>query len=531
MNFADNLKKIRKENNLSQEQLAEKLGISRQAVSKWESGQSYPEMDKVVQICQLFDVNMDELINEDITKAKDKKEETNNTNKYIKSFFDYITKVVDMFSSMKFKQILLCLIEQGIIILIIVGIMFIIGGIGSSIVSDMLMILPSKVYYPVYHVFSSIFCVVGGIICTVIYLHIFKIRYLDYYEIVKVKDKEENNDDDEAVVEESTTEEKESSKEDKVKDKSINTIYLEKRPEKVIIRDPKHSEFSFISGLAKCILWFIKFNAFFIMIGIAFVLIAFTMCFAMSFVIIKSGFLFWGLILTFIGCIAITAIILELIYDFIVDKKINKTKTFILGICSLLLIGFGIGSSIISLNNFEYIEKEVELVKENYTFEMKDNLYFEYTYWYNDGWNRIEYIEKNIDNVEMVVEHSKYLEIGHNFDEINSSISFYLHSNEVETYDIIKEVIKGLNDKKIYNYNFDSKIIVYANKENIDKLKQNYNLHSSRVNYLEKRIDELSEENNILKNYILNKNNVRVERDKSGNIINVYEITYEDNEE
>ncbi len=40
MNLADNLKRIRKENNLSQEQLAEKLGVSRQAVSKWESGQS-----------------------------------------------------------------------------------------------------------------------------------------------------------------------------------------------------------------------------------------------------------------------------------------------------------------------------------------------------------------------------------------------------------------------------------------------------------------------------------------------------------
>ena len=40
MNLADNLKRIRKDNNLSQEQLAEKLGVSRQSVSKWESGLS-----------------------------------------------------------------------------------------------------------------------------------------------------------------------------------------------------------------------------------------------------------------------------------------------------------------------------------------------------------------------------------------------------------------------------------------------------------------------------------------------------------
>ena len=42
MNLADNLKKIRSDNKLSQEQLAEKLGVSRQSVSKWESGQAYP---------------------------------------------------------------------------------------------------------------------------------------------------------------------------------------------------------------------------------------------------------------------------------------------------------------------------------------------------------------------------------------------------------------------------------------------------------------------------------------------------------
>ena len=40
MNLSDNLKRIRKENNLSQEQLADKLGVSRQAVSKWESNQA-----------------------------------------------------------------------------------------------------------------------------------------------------------------------------------------------------------------------------------------------------------------------------------------------------------------------------------------------------------------------------------------------------------------------------------------------------------------------------------------------------------
>ena len=73
MNLSDNLKKIRKEHNLSQEQLAESLGVSRQAVSKWESGGAYPEMDKVLQICKMFNVNIDDLLNQDIKKVNSSK--------------------------------------------------------------------------------------------------------------------------------------------------------------------------------------------------------------------------------------------------------------------------------------------------------------------------------------------------------------------------------------------------------------------------------------------------------------------------
>ena len=57
--FSENLKRIRKENNLSQEQLADELGVSRQAISKWESAVAYPEMDKIIALCEKFNVNID----------------------------------------------------------------------------------------------------------------------------------------------------------------------------------------------------------------------------------------------------------------------------------------------------------------------------------------------------------------------------------------------------------------------------------------------------------------------------------------
>ncbi|MCL2634551.1 MAG: helix-turn-helix domain-containing protein [Oscillospiraceae bacterium] len=62
MNFSENLRNIRKERNLSQEQLAELLSVSRQAVSKWEQGDGYPETEKLVSIAQKLDVSLDALL-------------------------------------------------------------------------------------------------------------------------------------------------------------------------------------------------------------------------------------------------------------------------------------------------------------------------------------------------------------------------------------------------------------------------------------------------------------------------------------
>ena len=64
MKFNDKLMKLRKENSLSQEELAEKLGVTRQTISKWELGQTTPDMDKLYQISNLFNISVDELIKE-----------------------------------------------------------------------------------------------------------------------------------------------------------------------------------------------------------------------------------------------------------------------------------------------------------------------------------------------------------------------------------------------------------------------------------------------------------------------------------
>lgn len=62
MSLGENLQYLRKRDNITQEQLAEKLDVSRQSVSKWESDTTYPEMDKLLQLCQMFHCSMDDLV-------------------------------------------------------------------------------------------------------------------------------------------------------------------------------------------------------------------------------------------------------------------------------------------------------------------------------------------------------------------------------------------------------------------------------------------------------------------------------------
>ena len=64
MKFEEKLILLRKKKQLSQEQLAEKLNVTRQTVSKWELGQSKPDMEKLTAISKLFEVNIDILTDE-----------------------------------------------------------------------------------------------------------------------------------------------------------------------------------------------------------------------------------------------------------------------------------------------------------------------------------------------------------------------------------------------------------------------------------------------------------------------------------
>ena len=443
--LSENLKRIRKDNNLSQEQLAEKLGVSRQSVSKWENGEAYPEMDKVLQLCKMFNLNIDELLNQDIKEVNESKQSRINIDKYVGDFLDFITKTINLFSSMKFKDIVKCLIEQAIIGSIIFSLLSIIGLVGSNFLHSVLFFIPHEIYYDVYNIFSGLYSLFAFIVGLCIMLHIFKIRYLNYFVI---EEKEE------------VTEEKKEDKKEEVKEEKK---VFERKEEKVIIRDPKDSKNGFISLLAKGILYMVKFFALLFGISFSASLIGFVVAFVLSFVIAKSGLVFIGILLLLLGCIFINLVILNLIYNFLRSIK-SKTKIMMfVFISSLILFGVGVGLTCLGILDFEYINENnnPNYIETTEIIKMRDNYYIEHMY-------NAEFIESSNDDLKLVFVHPDFYSV----ECIISNDSIWFNDYGVDGIKIINRVIDDFNDRKIMEYGY-FKVKVYTNKENINKLKEN----------------------------------------------------------
>lgn len=455
MKLSDNLKTIRKENNLSQEQLAEKLGVSRQAVSKWESDQSYPEMEKVLLICKLFNYSIDELMNESVKDVNETKQSKSNLNKYIDDFFGFITKTVEMLCSMKFKEKLKCIFEQVIVFLSLLIIFAIIWAVLEGILGNLLIGNVSR-YYVVRDICFGIYYILALILGVSIFLHIFKIRYLDYYEIVKEDNYSENSKYEEETV----------SEDNKVLENKNEKKFIEKKKEKIIIRDPNHSEMKFLNGVMKLVIWCIKALAIYFGIFFACTFIGFTIMLVISFMFVKTGLVFFGALLGILSGLAINYIILHILYNFIVNKKSKKHLFAIIFIVSLLLAGVGIGLICVGMTDFNYIEDTYK-VEGIYTTEMVEGLKIETAYYRAI----VRHVETDSDDVKVVVNHSRYDKI--DFVKVSPNhiaIHWDYNTGEMES---IRDIIKDFNNKEIKIQDRSlPEIEIHTSKSNFDKIQK-----------------------------------------------------------
>lgn len=453
MNFSDNLKNIRKENNLSQEQIAEKLGVSRQSVSKWESGLAYPEMDKMVKLCQIFNLNIDDLLNQDVRDVSNSKQSKININKFIDDFLDYITKTIDMFSSMNFRQKIKCLFEQFVIVGIIILLLTIIGVISSTIISNLFSFIPNNIYYPFYRGLSAIYLVICLILGSVLVFHIFRVRYLDYYVIVKDDNVEKSNLNEENIL---TSNE----------ENSDNKIILENKREIIIIRDPEHSGYKFISGLLNCLLFIFKIGALLIGIFFCFSTIGLVIGLVISFMFIKTGIFFTGSLLFIIALITINIIILNILYSFIVSNRIKKNKLAISFVISLILLGLGIGLCVIGITSFDIVND----INSNYYKETSENKIMSDGLFFDNYYGEINYVENDNEDIKVVIRKSDFYDIDIRKEE--NGYYFYYYPVEENIMNKIRMIINDVNNKKLIDYS-KYKITIYTTKKNISTLKKN----------------------------------------------------------
>lgn len=498
MKFSEKLQTLRKERKLSQEQLAEMLDVSRQAVSKWESGQSYPEMDKLLSLCKIFKVSLEELTNEDIKELNVDSKSKNVINSMIDQVVNFINRTFKMVTTVSPKVLGKCIVET-LILLFVLSLckspfMYI-----DHLLDNIIKYLPNTIY----HIFSSTFY----LILMVVYLALV-IIILFYYFDRRWLQRYENNELNEYVSEED-------------KEDSIKTEKKSIKEDKVIIRRQSGLNKIF-TVLGEIIVLGIKIFAFFMLIPFCFLLIFACMGICINVLAILKGVFYFGPLLCMIFGITLISMILEIFFNFILNRKTNFNRLFITFIIGLVGIGIGAGITTIEIFNTKVTNEpaEVEQVVEKKEFQMNDKLFF----MVNSNPNISYQTDENIkDKVIFELSYSKdftevNMELESNMIYINSYFRSF-NSNK----GIFNIIIEDLKDKTLHDYNnlYRSSIKVISSSSNIEKLKSNYYNYTSGgyvdtgcSNYEnEKRL--LTNEVDSLEKKIINQENINLtQKDK-----------------
>lgn len=471
MKFSEKLQTLRKEKKLSQEQLADMLDVSRQSVSKWESGQTYPEMDKLIELSKIFKCTLDDLTNDDVKTITSKEKEKGNISNLVYGLLDLIKRSYEMLKKMTFKNILGCILEMLFVIIALVifhNVVDYIYYLGENI-----FIYLGKASGIICNIWNALLEIIYIILSVIIFVYIYKIRYLDRYEkIEKIEKVEDKND-----VVDNVKEEKKLKKE-----------------EKVVIKQEK--SFKFLDILGSVFMFFVKLFILFVSIPFIITLVTLGMFLIISIVLLFSGVTYFGIFLVIISSLFLNLVFLYMVYYFIFNKKIDVKKSLIVILSSLVLFGIGIGISSIEIantnftNNVSSIAKEEKIEK---TFKMSDNLVI------YPNFNTYYEIDDTLkDTVRIEVYY---------YDKFNKAEIKMLNNNiyidnsvidSISSKYLCNMVLTDLKTKNIHNYYVLTtiKVKVITSGENIKVLDNNLNnmRYDKEANYFEDRIDELQEE-------------------------------------
>lgn len=445
MKFGDKLIILRKKNGMSQEELAERLNVSRQSVSKWESNNTYPETDKIVQIANLFECSMDDLINDKITDVEGSlRKNKNNFNDILDSFLEFITRSVNMFSKMKFSEGFKCIIEMLVLALILWFLGYIICSITGAIFASLFRFISHQLANNIGTITTSILNIFWFILSIIVLIHTFKIKYLNKY-----------------------TEEVEIKKEVKP------SKSLEKTSSKVV-KEVGEEPFAFLGILSKIIIYFIKFITGCFVLSSICMLILLLIAIVTSTYLIPSNMLFTGTTLFLLSSIIITTQIILLLIYFIINKKVNIKLNLIVFIISLFMLGIGLGISILSLKNIK-VEENPNLEATEVELLYSDNLVISS---YNRDITYIYEVDDTIEDNKIIV--SK--KIDSNISSISKShINIEDNMKVIHIYEdfnhdynnLIREIKDGLKNNTIRNFTDSNELTIKGNTTTINNLINN----------------------------------------------------------
>ena len=455
MKFCDKLQKIRKENNLTQEALADRLDVSRQAVSKWESGTAYPDTEKLIQISQIFNVSLDELINDNKEVNKANNNRKLNFKETLNVCFNFVENIFSMFFAMKFSEKFKFLLEMLGLIVIIYFISILSMNIVEEILRHIFIFLPYRIINGIIMFFDTILYIVCLIVGGIAFVRIIKKRYLDYYVIIK-----------DDSVSETTVEE------------PIREL-KEKKDYKIVIRDPEHSSYNILKKIGKIFIFFLKIFGLLLLLPIVIGFIGLVVGLVVSLSFLFSGLFFNGISLSILGCIGIAYLAIEFIFKLIFNQKISFKKLFLIFIAGIILVGVGIGVSIIDFGNFEMVQVN-DKRKEEIKIDCVDNLII-------DDLNKVSddkvVIDNNLDYIKMdIMVNEKCEPVVHYYDSYNRETEQMFRVVDIyATYDgfnNVKEAIDLLKKKKIEFVGDDTPTYeiekIYISGDNLTRIKENY---------------------------------------------------------
>ncbi len=450
MSFRKNLEYLRKEKNFSQEELAFKLGVSRQAVSKWESGGAYPETAKMISMCKIFDCTLDELMKEDIAELKENAKQSYTFNDLVDEVTNILKRTFHMFDNMNLRSSFRFLFEMFLLFLFIMLLKIPFDYI-FRLGNEVLINIPGDIAQLFISIWNLITKVVYIVVAVVSSVYIYKIRFLDKFEEAQEIDSKDD-------VKESVTSVKQDIKQDKNR--------------KVEIRK---YDFGLFAYLGKIALFFIKSFVLFISLPIIFLLFCTVAGVVVGAVLIFNGVFFIGVVICLLSVIPFTVGLLNIIYNFTVNHRSNWQKLFIVFIASVIGFGVGAGISVFEFSKMILSSEapvHVESSTKVETFQMQENMFlsnYMYDYVVDDTLGdlvRVEAIYYDVFTEDVVIE--RYEEPSY----IHISTKMKQSVNLGELYEIL---IEDLKDRRLSNYTAlgQFKFKVYASEENIEKLQRN----------------------------------------------------------